>query len=215
MIGISTFCTACTNSSPMPGHWNTVSVMIANAMTEPNCSPATVMTGTSVFFSAWPKWTARVGQAAGAGEADVVGAQHLQHLGAHQPHDQRHLEQAERDRRHDQRLQAGDREQAGRPPADPDDVAAAERRQPAQRHREQVDQQDADQEGRQRDADQRHRLEYLASSGVALERANRRPSGCRRPSPGWWRRSRAPASPASAPSAGSRPAGGTDRRRRT
>ena len=28
----------------MPGHWNTVSVMIANAMTEPNCRPATVMT---------------------------------------------------------------------------------------------------------------------------------------------------------------------------
>ena len=60
MIGISTFCTACTNSSPMPGHWKTVSVMMANAITEPNWRPATVMTGTSVFFSAWPKWIARV-----------------------------------------------------------------------------------------------------------------------------------------------------------
>ena len=60
MIGISTFCTACTNSRPMPGHWNTVSVMIAKAMTEPNCRPAMVITGTSVFFSAWPKWIARV-----------------------------------------------------------------------------------------------------------------------------------------------------------
>src|SRR2546430_2415413 len=43
MIGISTFCTACTNNSPMPGHWNTVSVMIANAITEPNCRPATLV----------------------------------------------------------------------------------------------------------------------------------------------------------------------------
>ena len=60
MIGISTVCTACTNNSPIPGHWNTVSVMIANAITEPNCSPATVITGTRVFLSAWPKWMARV-----------------------------------------------------------------------------------------------------------------------------------------------------------
>ena len=43
------------NSSPMPGHWNTVSVMIANAISEPSCRPVIVITGTSVFFSAWPK----------------------------------------------------------------------------------------------------------------------------------------------------------------
>ena len=70
----------------------------------PSCRPMMVMTGTSVFFSAWPKLIGAVGQAAGAGELDVVGAQHLQHLRAHQAHDQRHLEQAERDRRQDQRL---------------------------------------------------------------------------------------------------------------
>ncbi len=46
----------------MPGHWNTYSVMIAKAMIEPSCRPAMVITGTSVFFSAWPKWTARVGR---------------------------------------------------------------------------------------------------------------------------------------------------------
>ena len=40
-----------------------------------------------------------VGQPARAGEADEIGAQHLQHLGAHQPHHQRDLEQRERDRR--------------------------------------------------------------------------------------------------------------------
>ncbi len=48
MIGTSTFCTACTNSRPMPGHWKTVSVMIEKAMIEPSWRPATVMTGTSV-----------------------------------------------------------------------------------------------------------------------------------------------------------------------
>ena len=43
----------------MPGHWNTVSVMIAKAMMAPSCRPVMVITGTSVFLSAWPKWTAR------------------------------------------------------------------------------------------------------------------------------------------------------------
>ena len=43
----------------MPGHWNTVSVMIAKAMIEPSCRPVIVITGTSVFFSAWPKLIAR------------------------------------------------------------------------------------------------------------------------------------------------------------
>jgi hypothetical protein len=45
----------------MPGHWNTVSVMMAKAMIAPSCRPAMVMTGTSVFFSAWPKLMARSG----------------------------------------------------------------------------------------------------------------------------------------------------------
>ena len=34
------------------------------------------------------------GQTAGAGEPDIVGAQHLEHLGADPPHDQGQLEQA-------------------------------------------------------------------------------------------------------------------------
>jgi hypothetical protein len=49
-------------------------------------------------------------------------------------------------------------------------IAAAERWQPAQRDREQIDQEDADQEGRQRNADQRYRLKYLRQPRVALER---------------------------------------------
>ena len=47
-----------------------------------------------------------VGKAAGARELDVVGAQHLEHLRAHQAHDQRQLEQRQRDRGQDQRLEA-------------------------------------------------------------------------------------------------------------
>ena len=90
----------------MPGHWNTCSVMIAKAMMPPSCRPVMVITGTSVFFSAWPKFTARSREAAGAGELDVVGAQHLQHLGAHEPHDEREREEAQRDRGQDERLQS-------------------------------------------------------------------------------------------------------------
>jgi hypothetical protein len=110
------------------------------------------------------------GQAAGAGEADIIGAEHFEHFSAHQPHDQGHLEQAERDRGQDQRLEAGKREQPGGPPADPHHVAAPERRQPAQRHREQIDQENADQERRQRDSDQRHRLEDPGENRVAPQR---------------------------------------------
>ena len=44
----------------MPGHWNTVSVMIAKAMIEPSWSPVMVITGTNVFFNACPKFTARL-----------------------------------------------------------------------------------------------------------------------------------------------------------
>jgi hypothetical protein len=49
-------------------------------------------------------------------------------------------------------------------------IAAAERGQPAQRHREQIDQENADQEGRQRDADQRYRLKDFRERRVALQR---------------------------------------------
>ena len=89
----------------MPGHWNTYSVISAKAMMEPICRPAMVITGTSVFFSAWPKCTARSAEPARPGELDVVGAQHLQHLGPHQAHDQRHLEQRQRHGWQDERLQ--------------------------------------------------------------------------------------------------------------
>ena len=59
MTGISTNWIALMNRRPTPGHWNTVSVMIAKAMIDPSCNPVIVMTGTSVFFSAWRKLTDR------------------------------------------------------------------------------------------------------------------------------------------------------------
>ena len=161
----------------MPGHWNTVSVMMAKAMIEPSCRPVMVMTGTRVFFSAWPKLTARLLQAACPGKLDVVGAQHLQHLGPHQAHDQGELEHAQRDRGHDH-VPSSPQGQQDRWSSQPDihHLAAPEGRQPAEPHAEHQDQQDADEEGGQRDADQRHGEEDLGSA------RNRACSPCRPPS---------------------------------
>ena len=127
-------------------------------------------------------------QAAGAGEADVVGPQHLQHLGPHEPHDERHLEQAERDGGQDERAQARRGQEAGRPAADPHHVAAPEGGQPAELLGEDVDQQDADQEGRQRDADERDRLERVGERRAAPSAPTRRRAGCRSRARRWWRR---------------------------
>ena len=112
-----------------------------------------------------------IGQAAGARELDVVGAQHLQHLGAHQAHDQRHLEQRQRDCRQDQRLQPALGQQPRRPPAERHGVAPSERRQPAEIDGEHENQQDADQEARQAHADQRRRQQHVRQHAV--------PSQCR------------------------------------
>ena len=65
MTGMSANWIAWMNSRPMPGHWNTVSVMIEKASSAPSCRPMIVITGTSVFFSAWPKLTLRFLQARG------------------------------------------------------------------------------------------------------------------------------------------------------
>ena len=67
-----------------------------------------------------------LGQSACARELDVVGAQHLEHLGAHQPLDQRHLEESQRDGGQDERFQTGYREQSRAPDAEIHRVAASE-----------------------------------------------------------------------------------------
>jgi hypothetical protein len=81
----------------------------------------------------------------------------------------RHLEQAERDGREDQRLQAGEREQAGAPDAEIDDLAAPERGQDVEPDRKDVDEQDADQEGRHGYAHQRYRQEEFRQPAVAVD----------------------------------------------
>src|SRR6056297_3298628 len=70
--------------------------------------------------------------AAGAGKADVIHAQHLQHLGAHQPQDQRHLVEPQRDRGQYQRLEPAFGQESGGPPAHARDLAAPEAGQPAE-----------------------------------------------------------------------------------
>jgi hypothetical protein len=97
----------------MPGHWNTVSVMMAKGDDRAELQAGDGDDRHQRVLQRMAEMDRARRQPAGPGEADVVGAQHLQHLGPDEPHDQRHLEQAERDRRQDQRLQAGDRS-AGR-----------------------------------------------------------------------------------------------------
>ncbi len=122
----------CTSSSPTPGHWNTVSVTSEKPMIQPSCKPDDGDDRDQRVLERVAEIDRPLGDAAGAGELHVVAAQHLQHLGAHQAHDQRHLEQAERDRRQDQRAQAADGQEAGAPPAELDHRAAPEARQPAE-----------------------------------------------------------------------------------
>jgi hypothetical protein len=52
-----------------------------------------------------------------AREFYIIGPQHFKHLSANQPHDQRHLEQPERDRRQDKRLAARRCQKSGTPAA--------------------------------------------------------------------------------------------------
>ncbi|MNU99358.1 hypothetical protein D3C71_894870 [compost metagenome] len=95
-----------------------------------------------------------IGQAPGACELDVVGAQHLQHFCAHQPHDQRELENRQRDGRQRDVVPALGLEQARAPPSHLYHFTAPEAGEPAQGDSEHQDQQDADQERWQRHAQQ-------------------------------------------------------------
>jgi hypothetical protein len=77
----------------MPGHWNTVSVMMAKAISAAELQAGDGDHRHQGVLQRMAEVDHAVGQAAGAGELDVVGAQHLEHLGAHQAQDQRQLEQ--------------------------------------------------------------------------------------------------------------------------
>ena len=104
MTGISTTAIDCTSSSPMPGHWNTVSVTIEKASSPPKFSPMMVITGTMRVAQRVAEIDRALAEPARTGELDVVRPQHLQHLGAHEPHDQRHREKPERHRGQDRAI---------------------------------------------------------------------------------------------------------------
>src|SRR5205085_4037402 len=117
-----------------------------------------------------PEVDGAIAEAARAREANVIGAQHFQHFRADEALDERHLEQAERDRGQDERLQARGGEKAGRPPAKAHRVTAAEGGQPAELDRKDEDKQDADQERGQRYADERDRKQHVREPRSARER---------------------------------------------
>src|SRR5580765_1090705 len=90
--------------------------------------------------------------ALGAGGADVVRAQHLEHRGAREPRDRRHREGAERQRGQHQALPA----------------LATRRRQQTEVERDDQDQEDPDEEGRRRLADEGERHRRLIDGGVSF-----------------------------------------------
>ena len=109
-----------------------------------------------------------VGQTARARELDVIGAQHLEHLRAHEPHQQRELEKAQCHRWQDDGLET----LPGREIAVPSDIdrrAASERREPVEPHRKRQDQNDPDEERRQRNTDERGREQDAREHALSVQ----------------------------------------------
>ena len=91
---------------PMPGRLNTVSVRMAPPMRAPRSMPAIVMTGMTAFLNACLEHDLRLGEPLGARRADVVRADDLEHRGALHVGDVGDLDEAQRDRRQDERGEA-------------------------------------------------------------------------------------------------------------
>ena len=117
---------------PRPGQANTVSTMTAPASRLEISSAATVITGMAALRARCRQKQPSGGHASGAGRAHVVLGEFIQQRGAGDAGEGRHAQEPERDRRHDQML----------------DAAGRRRRQPAEGHGEHHDQQDAAPEGR-------------------------------------------------------------------
>ena len=143
-------------------------------MIEPICKPMMVTTGTSVFLSAWRKCTEAFRHAGRGREADEIRTHHFEHFGAHQPRDQVSWKSPS--------VIAGMTSAAS-----PDFVRKPVRQKPIstrfaatigwqhlQPHGEDVDEQDADQEGRQRDADERQGRTAATGRPLAGCRSERR-----------------------------------------
>ena len=149
MIGMSTRWIACQASWPMPGQPKTLSTTTTPRMKMPMSMPIMAMIGRMALGSAWPSSTRRRRQPLGAGGADIVLAQHVDHRGAHHARIPAGAEDAEGERRQDQMGEG----------------AVAADREPAELHGEDVEQQEADDELRRRDADEGERHQRLVERG--------------------------------------------------
>jgi hypothetical protein len=76
---------------------------------------------------------------------DVVGAQHFQHFGAHQSHDERELKNGECEGRQNDVMPTFGREQARAPPTYFDHITAAKTGEPTQQHSKKQNKQNANQ----------------------------------------------------------------------
>ena len=108
-----------------------LSVMTAPPSSPPMVKPAMVTTGIRVLLSAWRRTTETFAGALGAGGADVIAGEHVQHVGAHQPPQPGGRAGAQRQRRQDQAARR----------------KVADHRQPAQGHGKQQHEHQAKPEG--------------------------------------------------------------------
>ena len=157
---------AWTSMRPMPGHWNTRLDVDGAAEHEArldaddrNDVDERVAEGVLVDDGA-------LAQALGAGGADVVLAEHLEHVAARQPDEHRAGDRGKRHGRQDE--MAGDVADA----AVAEEVDHAADRQPGEAHAEPEDEEDAEPEGRRRDADEHGDGDQLVLPAVLADRGD-------------------------------------------
>ena len=118
MIGMSSDWMACHISWPMPGQPNTFSTTTTPDMKMPMSRPIMAMIGRTALRKPWTRMTPPFGHALGAGGADIVLAQHLDHRGAHHARIPAAAGQPERHGRQDQVAAASRSRRAETSPAD-------------------------------------------------------------------------------------------------
>ena len=150
--GMSRRLTLSTSSDPSPGQANSFSTITAWPMTLPNCRPTVVRTMTRALRARCQLHDLALAHALRAGGADEIGIEDLEHGRPGRAGEERQRRDAERDRRQDDVAQAA--------------VAVAEARQPAELQREEIHQEEAEPEFRQRQAgdgaDHRQRVDEAA-----------------------------------------------------
>ena len=159
-----------------------VSVRMAPVNSTPTCSPITVTTGISALRNAWIAITRKRRQPLGAGGADVILAQHLQHGRPRHAGDDGERHGAEHDRRQDEM-----RQRRAKAPRSPDSSVSISRKPvtgsmkyctamrpdtgvQSELHREQQDQQQSPPEDRHRIAGERDPHDAVIEDGVAPDR---------------------------------------------